>query len=1254
MRPHIPARQGLPILAAVTALLTVVPLATAADHTPAAAKGVTIANGGSLGSTARTVTLISGDRVTVTPDGSGPATVTVAAPNGDRADVRVSSRDGDVYVVPAVAERYVAAGLLDETLFNVTRLVADGYDDSRSRGLPLILSYSSDSLRKKDLASLPEGATGARALTSIDSTAVTQTHSRAADFWAELTQATPAARGTTAGEPALNGGVRKVWLDGKVKATLESSVAQIGAPDAWARGNTGKGVDVAVLDTGYDTEHPDLAGVVASSRSFIPYEDVVDRNGHGTHVASTIAGNGAASGGKEKGVAPGAELHVGKVLDNSGSGSDSWVIAGMEWAARETKARVISMSLGGIAPDDGTDPLSQAVNALSAETGALFTIAAGNSGENGPSTVASPGSADAALTVGAVDSTDALAWFSSRGPRFRDDAIKPEITAPGVGILAARSQYATFGSGSYASLNGTSMATPHVAGAAALVAAGHPEWTGARIKDALVSTAHETPANTADDGGNGRVDAAAASAARLVATGTADAGIHSLGGKPGQTVERRIEWLNSGDKAVTVTLRVDAPDAPQGLFTVADRQVTVPAAGTAATTLTTVLDRAPAGSRFTGHLTGLVDGKPATRTLVAVSTREEHHHLRLHFQGRDGEPLADVVRVQRHGDGSRFEGVTNTRGDIDLVVPNGVYTAWLWGDVRGTHGASSLGQGLLLKTGIQVRDADTSATVDGRQLRLTEVVTPQVTTAGVVRADFLRSFTDGSPAIGETSTLAPQHDSMWALPASKPADGDLLYTVRARMEQPLLSLSSGFQNFDDLALEPGSARPADRTHTLPAVFAGDGREQDYVAAGARGKVAVVRYVPPPDDDDDGDSRTASHDQIAAAEKAGVAVLVIVNGDSGRYWPSGSRSKIVVAGISRTEGEILIGRIQSGSGSVPMHIVGRSTTAYLYDLVRTWRGGIPKTLRYAPGTRELARVDVDFRTTNKVYENRFDIQPYQLFLLDSTRLSTSGARRTDWVTAAPGAVWREEAHQSGSQYSDQYSGQVAYRAGRATSVQWFGPVERPRVVEYLDTPRRTGASVVGQIPGFGDGGRHHAGTNGPGTTTQSVELRRSDKLLGSTEGPYFDFPVPSTPSRYRLVTTTKRTEGYPYSTSTRTEWGFMSGVPRNGKAPLLPLVQLDYTIPTSTDGSARRDAELVVEPSHIRGASTARVRTDTVEVSYDDGRTWHRVKQRDLRDGAVRVRLDAPRKAAFVSLRVHASDTRGNTVTQTVIRATGLR
>ncbi|MFE7749785.1 S8 family serine peptidase [Streptomyces sp. NPDC057428] len=393
---------------------------------------------------------------------------------------------------------------------------------------------------------------------------------------------------------------------------LSDSVAQIGAPDVWSGGNRGEGVDVAVLDTGYDPGHPDLKGVVEDSDSFVPGEDVTDRNGHGTHVASTIAGSGVASDGREKGVAPGVDLHVGKVLNDAGPGYDSWIVAGMEWAARDAHARVISMSLGSSENADGETVLARSVNELSKETGALFTIAAGNNGPDAR-TVRSPGTADAALTVGAVDSAEAIAEFSSRGPRYGDDALKPEITAPGVGILAARSQYAPWGSGSYASLSGTSMATPHVAGAAALVAAAHPDWSGSRVKDALISTVRPTPGITIDDGGNGRVDAAA-TVGTLTATAKADAGIHAPGGDPGP-VESEVTWTNTSDREVTVDLAVDAPGVPAGVFTLSENRRTVPAHGTAAVTVRTDLAKAGELQRWTGRLTASAGDVVRTRTL---------------------------------------------------------------------------------------------------------------------------------------------------------------------------------------------------------------------------------------------------------------------------------------------------------------------------------------------------------------------------------------------------------------------------------------------------------------------------------------------------------------------------------------------------------------------------------------------------------------------------------------------------------------
>ena len=145
-----------------------------------------------------------------------------------------------------------------------------------------------------------------------------------------------------------------------------------------------------------------------------------DTVGHGTHVASTIAGSGAASGGKYRGVAPDATLLFGKVCENDGC-TDSAILAGMQWAAVEQHAAVVNMSLGG-GDTPEVDPLEEAVETLTAQTGTLFVIAAGNDGVDG--SVGSPGTADAALTVGAVDRDDELADFSSRGPRVGDDGAQ--------------------------------------------------------------------------------------------------------------------------------------------------------------------------------------------------------------------------------------------------------------------------------------------------------------------------------------------------------------------------------------------------------------------------------------------------------------------------------------------------------------------------------------------------------------------------------------------------------------------------------------------------------------------------------------------------------------------------------------------------------------------------------------------------------------------------------------------------------------
>ena len=344
-----------------------------------------------------------------------------------------------------------------------------------------------------------------------------------------------------------------MWLDGKRRTTLDRSAAQIGAPAAWDAGFTGTGVTVAVLDSGVDQTHPDLARREIAEQDFSAAPDNVDRAGHGTHVASIVAGNGA----KYRGVADGVSILDGKVLDDSGYGTDSGIIAGMEWAARQG-ADIANMSLG--APDTPEiDPVEQAVESLSARYGILFVVAAGNSGAGG--TIGSPGSAPSALTVGAVDRENGLADFSSRGPVGGDGPIKPDVTAPGVDIVAARHAEGTFGDPAedgYTAASGTSMAAPHVAGAAALLAQRHPDWTGAQRRSTLTGSAAPTPGLNAFDQGAGRIDVTRAPDQTVVSEPvTVSFGTLAWPRDDDVPVDKDITYRNLGATDVTLTLAVE-------------------------------------------------------------------------------------------------------------------------------------------------------------------------------------------------------------------------------------------------------------------------------------------------------------------------------------------------------------------------------------------------------------------------------------------------------------------------------------------------------------------------------------------------------------------------------------------------------------------------------------------------------------------------------------------------------------------------
>jgi subtilisin family serine protease len=282
--------------------------------------------------------------------------------------------------------------------------------------------------------------------------------------------------------------VERIWPDLPVHTWLDASAPLLEAPRVWADGRRGAGVKIAIVDTGIDTTHPDFAGRIQSTRDFSGQGSVADGHGHGTHVAGIAAGSGAASGGKYIGLAPEALLYVAKVLDDSGNGVMSDVMAGIEWAVDEG-AQVINLSLGSPGPGDGDDALSAMCDAA-VEAGAVVCAAAGNAGP-GASTVGPPGVARRVITIGAADKSDRIASFSSRGPTS-DGRTKPDVVFPGVSIVAARATGTSMGApvgDRYTSASGTSMATPHASGSVALLLEAYPSLTPADVKDVLMRTA---------------------------------------------------------------------------------------------------------------------------------------------------------------------------------------------------------------------------------------------------------------------------------------------------------------------------------------------------------------------------------------------------------------------------------------------------------------------------------------------------------------------------------------------------------------------------------------------------------------------------------------------------------------------------------------------------------------------------------------------------------------------------------------------
>ncbi|MDG4786369.1 S8 family serine peptidase [Micromonospora sp. WMMD1102] len=1217
------ARRWVAILATSTtflaALVVIGPAGAGTPAPPNPARGAADGPG-------RWVTLLSGDRAYL--DSDGEVTVTPReSPGRGPASFNLYQRDGDRYALPAEAAPLVQAGLVDEELFNVTRLVRQGYDDASSTVMPLLVQYADTTSSAR--ATTMAGTTPRRRLPTLGLTANDVVKNDAHGFWTQLCgQADIRTR-------SLSGGVRKVWLNGRHRASLDRSAAQVGAPRAWQAGYTGRDVTVAVLDTGYDPGHPDLAGKVVAAKDFSATGRIQDVNGHGTHVASIVAGSGATSGGTRRGVAPDARLAVGKVLGDDGFGQDDALLAGMEWAAAEVQATVVNMSLSG-SGSDGTGLVEQAVNRLSAEHGTLFVAAAGNAG---PARVNSPASADAALAVGSVSRRDRLSDFSQHGPRPGDGLAKPELVAPGENIAAARAAGAfpeIAGDASQVPLSGTSMATPHVAGAAAILAQQHPEWTGDQLKAALTSTAAPIDDASVFQVGAGRLDVA-----RAVGQGVAAVPATLATRLPwnAQTAKRAltVTYHNSGTTPVTLALEVALTDpagtaAPRGLVTY-DGSVTIPAGGRASTQLT-VTSQPDRPGTYGGVLVGTGNGV-SIRTPITVQLDSEEHTMRLRAVDRDGAP----VQVEMTVVNLDTDDATPVFGDTDLRLPTGRYAVVGWFTV--------LRPALLVQVGHpEVRlTGDSTVTLDGRWAGPVPFGVSDRPEARAGQRDTSIAVTarDGTRATAYTIVHDPEIHEVYAGSAPGADGARLRLADLASLERPLVELTATAPERLQVPVAwyaPDGQSVFTGRLDLATVAVPVGAGGQVPTDGVAGKLVVLTSAEQVDPFD--------LDPIVRSLAAAGATMVATSA-ADLQW-NGKPLALPTMWLGGPPGEQLTRLAEAGRLTVT--VKGNPASPYRYLLAFSHEGAIPQGLTHRASTSALAAVPTSYHSsTPEVRRLNWFYQIGGSSYCVCRSMNVHGPlERTEYYSRGTWDVWNSR---DGEQQL--VASGLALRAGANPPLRWDRAVPGPQLGAARSGGQMFAARddnvITADLPLTSDSDGHWRLVAGTPGFTGSTSLYRNGVRIGATQQPGAgSFAVPAGSAEYRLTAEAVRHASDPaLGRKIEVAWTFRSDTTSAPTA--LPLLGIGVAAPVNLHSSVRvGDPTPVLITAHRQhGLGAPRVTKIALEVSYDDGKTWN--DKVDVVPGGPGWQAQVPHhQSGYVSVRVKATDADRNSIVQTVLRA----
>ncbi|MFH8489527.1 S8 family peptidase [Streptomyces longisporoflavus] len=1238
--------------AVVLAVTAAVP--SVAEPRMAAADTSRPVGSGPRGDGSSVVTLVTGDRVLVSSDGKGRAGAS-ALPAADGTVPLIQTRQSgeDLYVYPEGAVHAIAAGKVDEELFNVTGLVRQGYDDAHAKELPLIAVYDKSVDVARSVPATPRGAERGLVLEPVDGVALKADKKKAADFWADV---------TSRRSRAASSGLKKLWLDAKVKATLERSTKQVHAPEAWAAGYDGKGTKVAVLDTGADTEHPDLKGRIGATKNFTDSPDSEDRQGHGTHTTSTVGGTGAASDGKKKGVAPGAELLHGKVLNDSGSGATSWIIAGMQWAVDE-KADVVSMSLGNPARTDCTDPMSTATEELARSSkDTLFVLAAGNTGPS-LNSVSSPGCVPGVLTVGAVDRDDSTASFSSRGPAYGSHTLKPEIAAPGVEISAA----AAGGRGVYAyqSMSGTSMATPHVAGAAALVKQRHPDWSAQQIKSALVSSADSGIPGDVSETGGGRLDVKAAVDQKVLGSPAVQGGSF---GWPRDNSDRTtvdVPYTNTTNRKVELKLSVrgvtgnDGSAVRSGIAELGARSVQVPAGATVKVPLKLDPDAYLKRAQY-GDVTGRVLAKAAG---VAVSTpfslyvQPETVSLRVKLvdrEGRaaDGPSSVDLIGTDDASSERRFNEGAN---DQTYQVRPGAY--FLTGfiatpDADGGTLTDSLTH--MARPQIEVKK-DMTVTLDARKAHRIAVRTDKESEVRGATLGFARTWGADNWLHAGTAAGPRSIRGFYQSVEGKAAEGTFESGSYWRAAAPLLSelVVVGGRSLHAVTASTGSAN-LDGKGEATLVDAKTGTPQELEAAGVKGRIALVK-VP--------DSGAAS--AVAANAKAAGALAVIAHRSApGRWYPSAglSGSPLPVLGLQTAEAASLLSQL--AARKVELRWNGTAKSPYVYNLAFPETGQIRDDHTYRVRDKDLAANEATYRamgTATDYVDLPSAVRPsgLEVYFADIESVPAPG-KRTEYYSAGT-TGWGHQVSSSFPFGEFKIDPVRTYEKGERRSEKWYGGVLTPAAPRdargALALAGERQGNLIGVAPGFW-GDSEHAGIQGGFGDIGSVRLERDGEVVGESGWPSGVFSVPAEDSAYELTLHTRKTGSKVWhrSTETQTTWAFRSHLDEGAYSQGVPMLFPRYELPE--DGMktlAAKDGQRIgLTATGHAGYKPGALKSAALSYSYDEGKTWTEADTSVSEGKWTATVHHAGASGKQVWLRAELKDANGSSVTQTVSRAYDVR